>query len=143
MAKVQGRHQPKGLAHIIAERNPQKKSLQDAVKFALRCPWRVRKPAHTREFREAFQRMPKSEDWMAEREGFEPSVPLPVRQISNLVPSTTRPPLRVIKSRIFQGFASPVPLNVSKKCPRFLEPAKSVLANRSTDSVSMFLNQCE
>jgi hypothetical protein len=32
--------------------------------------------------------------FLAEREGFEPSVPLPVRQISNLVPSTTRPPLR-------------------------------------------------
>ena len=35
---------------------------------------------------------------LAEREGFEPSVPLPVRQISNLVPSTTRPPLRSLES---------------------------------------------
>jgi hypothetical protein len=31
---------------------------------------------------------------LAEREGFEPSVAFRLRQISNLVPSTTRPPLR-------------------------------------------------
>jgi hypothetical protein len=31
---------------------------------------------------------------MAEREGFEPSVPLPVRRISSAVHSTTLPPLR-------------------------------------------------
>jgi hypothetical protein len=40
---------------------------------------------------------------LAEREGFEPSVPLPVRQISNLVPSTTRPPLHRNKSSLFHG----------------------------------------
>ena len=31
---------------------------------------------------------------MAEREGFEPSVELPLHSISNAAPSTTRPPLR-------------------------------------------------
>ena len=32
---------------------------------------------------------------MAERVGFEPTVPLPVRRISSAVLSTTQPPLRV------------------------------------------------
>ena len=34
---------------------------------------------------------------MAEREGFEPSVPLPARRISSAVLSTTQPPLRIEK----------------------------------------------
>lgn|GEM_PF-5975359 len=33
---------------------------------------------------------------LAEKGGFEPPIPLPVCQISNLVPSATRPPLRFI-----------------------------------------------
>src|SRR5216683_1018449 len=45
----------------------------------------------------------------------------PVRQISNLVPSTTRPPLRTIKSSIYAVFAFGTTSKVSKKCPRFLE----------------------
>ena len=32
---------------------------------------------------------------MAERVGFEPTVPLPVRRFSRPLPSTTRPPLRI------------------------------------------------
>ncbi len=35
---------------------------------------------------------------MAEREGFEPSVELPLHSISNAAPSTTRPPLRFVRN---------------------------------------------
>jgi hypothetical protein len=65
----------------------------------------------------------------------------PVRQISNLVPSTTRPPLRSMKSSIYAVFASRATSKVSKKCPRFLEPVVRLFASRSTESVSTFLNQ--
>jgi len=34
-------------------------------------------------------------DWMAEREGFEPSVELPLRSLSKGVLSTTQPPFLV------------------------------------------------
>src|SRR5271167_117816 len=67
----------------------------------------------------------------------------PVRQISNLVPSTTRPPLRSMKSSTYALFAFGVTSKVSKKCPRFLEPVVRLFASLSTESVSTFLNQCE
>ena len=40
---------------------------------------------------------------MAEREGFEPSVPLQVHMISNHAHSTTLPPLRVSETRVIRG----------------------------------------
>src|ERR1700688_918622 len=67
----------------------------------------------------------------------------PVRQISNLVPSTTRPPLRSMKSSTYAVFACGATSKVSKKCPRFLEPVVRLFASLSTESVSTFLNQCE
>ena len=66
----------------------------------------------------------------------------PVRQISNLVPSTTRPPLRLMKSSTYAVFTLGATSEVSKKCPRFLDPTRP-FASRSTESVSTFLNQCE
>ena len=54
----------------------------------------------------------------------------PVRQISNLVPSTTRPPLRSMKSSIYAVFALRAISKVSKKCPRFLEPVVRLFAVR-------------
>jgi hypothetical protein len=67
----------------------------------------------------------------------------PGRQISNLVPSTTRPPLRSMKSSTYAVFAFGANSKVSKKCPRFLEPVVRLFASLSTESVSTFLNQCE
>jgi hypothetical protein len=58
---------------------------------------------HVRAFSPIRTKHPERRDWLAEREGFEPSVPLPVRQISNLVPSTTRPPLRAGETKYLCG----------------------------------------
>jgi hypothetical protein len=41
---------------------------------------------------------------LAEREGFEPSIPLRVCRISSAVLSTTQPPLRTIIYEDFSGF---------------------------------------
>jgi hypothetical protein len=50
---------------------------------------------------------------MAEREGFEPSVQLPVRRISSAVLSTTQPPLRRGRTaRLAQG------IDKAKRCAR-------------------------
>src|SRR4051812_15606964 len=43
---------------------------------------------------------------MADRVGFEPTVPLQVRRISSAVPSTTRPPVRRPEYRSRRGKAS-------------------------------------
>ena len=64
-------------------------------------------------------------------------------QIGYLVPSTTRPPLRSMKSSAYAVFAFGATSKVSKKCPRFLEPVVRLFASLSTESVSTFLNQCE
>ena len=45
--------------------------------------------------------------FLAEREGFEPSVMLPPRLISSQVHSTTLPPLRIVESAIVAGFLGP------------------------------------
>ena len=51
---------------------------------------------------------------MAEREGFEPSVQLPVRHLSKVVPSATRPSLQVWLP-IIPGDQSPATAKFVKK----------------------------
>lgn len=57
----------------------------------------MQKPRCWRDFMENTYINQGLKDFMAERVGFEPTVPLTVRLISSQVHSTTLPPLRTVK----------------------------------------------
>src|ERR1035441_4894444 len=66
------------------------------------------------------------EDCVAEEEGFEPPVPLQVRQFSRLEPSTTRPLFRTSMINHGPGAAAdiPPPLPACNLCPGCLQPTE-------------------
>lgn len=59
---------------------------------------------------------------MAEKKGFEPSIPFPVYSLSRGAPSTTRPPLRCPRSKDFQRFGNSLSYGLSqlfaKRCKK-------------------------
>ncbi len=61
--------------------------------------------------------------YMAERVGFEPTIPLPVWQFSRLLPSTTRPPLLLIELLAERGRFE-LPRRITSTY-RFSKPAPS------------------
>src|SRR6266852_7209193 len=68
---------------------------------------------------------------MAEREGFEPPIPFQVCRFSRPVPSTTRPPLRLLQFYYRRNF------NGERGCPAVRWPGED--AWRSTEAIDHFV----